>query len=192
MWNCYFFVPHEGKEPFNSLAERSPLDQPLPASDNPAVRPALDKESQPMCCRTVYVLCAVLLAIVALGSDSPTEYDDRVKMDELEGTWQRTETEWYGQRQRFGLLSVETFHQGTYTEEGDYAPVRGNYRINTNCKPHHLDTFPSSGPHKGRTFKYIYEVDRGMLRTAIGPYGDERPKGFNDEGVIIRIYKRVK
>jgi hypothetical protein len=37
--------------------------------------------------RTIVLLAGVLLSVVALGSDSPKEYDDRTEVVDIEGTW---------------------------------------------------------------------------------------------------------
>ena len=47
--------------------------------------------------RTLLLLVGVLLSGMALGSDSPKEYDDATQIDGLEGTWQAVSVENLGE-----------------------------------------------------------------------------------------------
>ena len=42
------------------------------------------------------------------------------------------------------------------------------------------------------TVKYIYQIDGDTLRIARTMNDEQRPQGFNDKGVFISTYKRVK
>jgi hypothetical protein len=46
--------------------------------------------------RTVILLMGVLLSVMALGSDSPKEYDDKTEVKTLEGSWQQVAVEMDG------------------------------------------------------------------------------------------------
>jgi uncharacterized protein (TIGR03067 family) len=133
--------------------------------------------------RTVLLLAGVLLSAVALGSDSPKEYDDRVKADELEGTWRLTDIERNGEKRPTGRPCVKTFQSGICTfqwDDGD--PKRVRYYIDTTRTPSHLDVDTDRG---------IYRIDGNMLRIAWRK-DQQRPQGFKDNGVDAYIYKRVK
>ena len=68
----------------------------------------------------------------------------------------------------------------------------GNYRIDPTQKPSHLDN-----DSRGITIKSNYQIDGDTLSIAtfslafVGKDG-RRPQGFNDESVLVEIYKRVK
>jgi uncharacterized protein (TIGR03067 family) len=145
--------------------------------------------------RTVLLLAGVLLAVVALGSDSPKDYDDKTEVAGIEGTWRLIELESSGKKQKPSTQHVLTIHNGTYTYvDGEGDPVRVNCQIDPARNPPHLNIIPSIGFYQGVT---IYQIKGDTLRIAKLPIilGDQRPKrpqGFNDQDVHIETYKRVK
>ncbi len=134
--------------------------------------------------RTVLLLAGVLPSVVALGSDSPKEYDNRVKVvDELQGKWQLTEFEDKTANRKPGWQCVKTFRSGICMfqwTDGDTIQTR--YYIDTTRKPPHLDM---------DTYKCLYQIDGNTLRIA-WRNDQQRPQGFKDDGVNINIYERVK
>jgi uncharacterized protein (TIGR03067 family) len=142
--------------------------------------------------RTILLLAGVLLAVAALGSDSPKQYDDKTELAGIEGTWRRIETELGGRKINLGG-DVRTFRNGTYTINwSDSDMWQGTYHINQTFTPHHFDWIPSRGDYKGQTLKCIYQIDGDTLKIANKIVGEERPQGFNDDGLAVSIYKRVK
>jgi uncharacterized protein (TIGR03067 family) len=142
--------------------------------------------------RTILLLAGVLLSVVALGSDSPKEYDDKTDVVGIEGTWRLIDGEFNGEKIKPSTQLLMTICKGNYTiAELGGSTERGNYRIDTTRKPPHLDRSPSinSGAEK-----FIYQIDGSTLKTAGIATADEvrRPQGFNDKGVVVLIYKRVK
>jgi uncharacterized protein (TIGR03067 family) len=141
--------------------------------------------------RAVLLLAGVLLCVVALGSDSPKEYDDKTMVDPLEGRWQMIEWTCDGEKLN-GIPEERVYHNGTYTinwSDGD--TWRGSYRIDPTRKSSHLDWIPSGGSGKGQTFMNIYQVDGDTLRIA-AVNGKQHPQCFKDKGVYVTTYKRVK
>jgi uncharacterized protein (TIGR03067 family) len=135
--------------------------------------------------RSILVLTGVLLSVVALGSDSPKEYDDRTEAIGIDGTWRMVTSE----------KNVMTCYSGTWTmNDGGGEPWRGTYRIGPAHKPCQLDRYYANGPYGGKAYKFIYQIDGETLR--IGGMIDfndrQRPQDFNDKGVSVWIYKRVK
>jgi hypothetical protein len=65
--------------------------------------------------RTILLLAGVLLSAVALGSDSPKEYDDKTEVAGIEGTWQLTEDEFNGVKMKPCTQLVTSYRSGTYT-----------------------------------------------------------------------------
>ena len=138
--------------------------------------------------RRTILLAGVLLSVVALGSDSQKEYDDKTTVDPLEGTWRLIGSEFEGKKMDIPVeFAMWTFRRGTYTiDDGDGNPVqRGTYRIDATQKPAHLDM---------GTAKFIYQIDGDTLRhaTLAGAYDTPRPQGFYDKAIVVRTYKRVK
>jgi uncharacterized protein (TIGR03067 family) len=143
--------------------------------------------------RTVLLLAGVLLSAVALGSDSPKEYDDSMKVDLLEGEWRMVEVEVDGVKPPF-VGFVETYRDASWGAKSEGNEThQGRYKINTSQRPARLDLIPADGPFAGVTRRYIYQVSGDVLKTAEAMGSDERPKRFDEKrGVVICTYKRVK
>jgi uncharacterized protein (TIGR03067 family) len=143
--------------------------------------------------RTVLLLAVVLLAVPLLGSDAPKEYDGAAAWDDgLQGTWRLTGHRINGEPRNPYDRHVQSFRSGTYTitwSDGDL--WQGSYRIDSARNPPHLDWIPSGGGFKGEMLKFICKRDGDTLRIA-GRRDKQRPPGFNDEGVEVWTYKRVK
>jgi uncharacterized protein (TIGR03067 family) len=138
--------------------------------------------------RIVCLLAGVLLVAPSLGSDTPREYDGATEIAVLEGSWRLTKREIRGETEQLGSIQrVLTFQGGTVTYTGDSRDVK--YRIVPNCNPPHLDEVV-----QGQTLKFIYQIDGDTLRIAWidGASPVRCPLGFNDVGVIVQTYKRVK
>jgi len=144
--------------------------------------------------RTICWLAAMLLCVVALGSDSPKEYDDKTVAVDLEGAWRLTEFEFKGAKATPSVHGVLTYRGGIFSlKYGGVESVGGSYRIDSTQKPPHLDWIPSAGELKGKTLKLIYQIDGDTLRLGFMSGGAwSRPQGFNGEGVAFETYKRVK
>jgi uncharacterized protein (TIGR03067 family) len=145
--------------------------------------------------RTVYLLGVALLVLPSLGSDSPKEYDGATDADDIQGTWEEIRREKDNRVAFPDYRLVETYRGGTFIfnyEQRD--TIRGTYRLDPGCKPPHLDCCPSNGQTQGRTLKLIYEVKGDTLRIGYLTHKDlsRRPQGFDDDGVIVAVYKRVK
>ena len=142
--------------------------------------------------RRLSVLFAVLFVVLLFGSDSPKGYDDATEANNIEGTWRLTEIN--GDDGVSESHRYVTYHSGTYTIDWNVGDLwHGRYKIEPNRKPPHLDLIPSSGFLKGQTIKGIYQLDGDKLRIAVMPGGEgPRPWGFNDKGVHIETYRRVK
>jgi uncharacterized protein (TIGR03067 family) len=143
--------------------------------------------------RTVFVLSIALLCGVAMGSDSPKEYDGRTEVAGIEGTWRLTEAA-VGGRSGFTIVTqVIFFRSGLVKINGRGDTERGNYRIDRTPNPLHLDWMPSNGDFKGQTLKFIYQIDGDTLRMArMDSDLSLHPQGFNGEDVLVETYKRVR
>ncbi len=145
--------------------------------------------------RTVYLVCVVLLVAVGLGSDSPRECDDATQYAGIEGTWRRTELVNDGKEAKLNIQQTITIRGAVFTiSYGDGSAYQGSLRIDPTRNPSHLDHTPASGALANRTLKWIYQIDRDTLTIAGNPDGlfERRPQGFNDKGIIVWTYKRVR
>jgi uncharacterized protein (TIGR03067 family) len=142
--------------------------------------------------RTVLLLAGALLSVVALGSDSPKEYDDKTEMnDPVEGTWQLTQYELNGERLKLPFQVVMICHDGAITHKrSDGNTPRWNLRIDPARSPRHLDMIPLGGARQ--SIKCIYQIDGDILRIGYRVGETDRPQGFNEVNVAVQTYKRVK
>ena len=136
--------------------------------------------------RTVCLLAALLLVLPSLASDSPKEYDGAtVKKDDLEGTWRLVAVKYDGKFMVSDHLEY-VFHRGTITFKVRGAETwQGSYRTDPTRKPSDLDMYST---------KWIYQIDGDALWMAYVPFKfrDTRPTGFDDNGISIQTFKRVK
>jgi uncharacterized protein (TIGR03067 family) len=140
------------------------------------------------------LLLAGVLSVVALGSDSPKDYDDKTETTGIEGTWRLTGVEIYGKKKELAFQVVITLRGGTLTYDYTHGIVRGSYHVDRAGKPLHLDWMPSNGSYKGETLEFIYQIDGDILRIAFLLNGNDvqRPLRFSDDDVIIGIFNRAK
>jgi uncharacterized protein (TIGR03067 family) len=141
--------------------------------------------------RYLLPLLAVLL-VGLLGSDSPKEYDDALKVDGLEGEWDKVEVHYGGQN--LGRSGHTTFiaRGHKFTWQGGGESTTGTYTVDTTTKPGHTIQLPTSGPGKNTTWKMIYQVDGDRLTIAYLLVISQYPKGFDDPDAFVTIMRRVK
>jgi uncharacterized protein (TIGR03067 family) len=146
--------------------------------------------------RTVLLLAGVLLAAVALGSDSPKEYGDATKYVGIDGTWQLYEIKFNGERYKRPYQEVTTLRGGTFTGfySDKYVMLSGSYSLTPDHQPPQLTFTPSNGPFQGQALNFIYQIDSETLKIAyvFGQQNKERPQSFDEGGVDVKTYKRVK
>jgi uncharacterized protein (TIGR03067 family) len=55
-----------------------------------------------------------------------------------------------------------------------------------------IDFIPSKGPHKGKVFKGIYELDHDLLKANFAFPGHSRPKSFDaKQGQVYEVWQRI-
>jgi uncharacterized protein (TIGR03067 family) len=143
--------------------------------------------------RRVVPFFVVLVVVPLFGSGAPQEYDDRTEYTALEGVWRLTECTQDGdQMPSIRRPTVITLRGGKFTYDDGHIK-RGSYRAANAGKLCHLDKVPIFGPYPCSPARCIYQIDGDTLRIAGFPgNSDKRPRGFEDENLIIEIYKRVK
>jgi len=140
--------------------------------------------------RTNLLLAGLLLSLVSFGSDTQKDYGDKAEVVGIEGTWLLTEIE--GNLQKVNAADsgcLLTFHAGTLTCRFYNTPYgSASYRLDPTCKPPHLDYIHADGTVQ----RLIYQIDKNTLRIAGILDREQRPKGFNDDTVVVYIYKRAR
>ena len=84
--------------------------------------------------RRTILPAGMLLCVMALGSDSPKEYDDKTEYVGIEGTWRLTDVEYEGRKTNpYGkCVTTTTYRSGIYTDNfsnGD--KTQGNFSIDS-------------------------------------------------------------
>jgi uncharacterized protein (TIGR03067 family) len=141
------------------------------------------------------LLAVVLLVLPVLGSDTPKEYDGAAKADELEGSWAFVMGGVPGAMD-FDvprLPTVLTFRRGKWEyRQGGEVMSEGVYATDTSRNPATLDETTKGGGQAVSERRILYRVDGDTLRTAYRVGEGERPKRFDEGGIYIVIWKRVK
>jgi uncharacterized protein (TIGR03067 family) len=128
-------------------------------------------------------ILGVALACAALASGDPRDYDDRVTVADLQGTWRVYSGEDDGQPlAQIQLQNVQLIFKlgnaAALIEMGHTQSM--TYRIDSTRHPAHLDlTMDDGGPGKGVTIPMIYSLEGGTLKIALfmGNTG-QRPAQF--------------
>lgn len=70
---------------------------------------------------------------------------------------------------------------------------RATYTLQPTRKPATIDLVPADGPHKGKTLKGIFAVEKGALKLCMGKEGEDRPTAMRskagDERVLVVLKK---
>jgi uncharacterized protein (TIGR03067 family) len=137
-------------------------------------------------------LVLLLCFVPGVRSDAPKEYDDAIKMDGLEGEWDKVDVLYGGQH--LGRSGHPTFlvRGQTFTWKGGGETTTGTYTVDTKTKPARTIQVPSSGPGTGTTWRMIYQVEGDRLTIAYLGVITEYPKGFDDPTAYVTTMKRVK
>jgi uncharacterized protein (TIGR03067 family) len=142
-----------------------------------------------------------VLAVFALASDSPKEYDDRAEYVGIEGTWQLILEEFIqGSQDHSNSDFTLSFHKGEWTGTG-HDPLhwpdgnpKGYYKVDTAQLPWRLD-WTTTNQLRNRTFKGIFRIEGDTLKLAQHLHDNKRPVGFvikDDPALYVETYKRVQ
>ena len=107
---------------------------------------------------------------------------------------------WQGsvRRRRAGHTPPHSLWQGrreVTVYAGDKPVGERTFTVDPSKKPKTLDSTPSEGPHKGKTFPAIYEFDGDAGKICQAAPGKDRPKEFDAKkgtGQMVAVYKRAK
>ena len=144
--------------------------------------------------RTVLLLTGVLLAGMTLGSDSPKEYDDTTEVKTLEGSWRQVAVETAGKALAVPGNDARSliFENGKVVWHDAHADFVATFTVNDRVKPNHLDMTIENLPEKWIPYMMLYRVDGDTLRLVFPKGPKMRYASFEEEGVHILIFKRVR
>jgi uncharacterized protein (TIGR03067 family) len=139
--------------------------------------------------RRLLFLLAIPFVAPLLGFDSPKEYDSSTEANNIQGTWKLIESR-RGSVQYPCSMYVSVYRDGKYVDRAadGHILIDGAYRINPTRWPPSLDHISP----EGRVGQWIYRVDGDVLRMATHSGDSLRPNDFNEEGLIVLIFRRVK
>ncbi len=152
--------------------------------------------------RTILLLAGVLLSAVALGSDSPKEYDGRTQVNPLQGKWRPLKLEVTDKTGGKIICTAPEWADVVFKDEryiwgwGDgYSRLtssRGICTLDASKSPGHLDLTDTTGPVAGVTRRCIYRINGETLEIA-STTGQpaNRPESFAGP-VTTYTLKRVK
>lgn len=153
--------------------------------------------------RTVYILSAVLLCVVVMGSDSPKEYDGRTQvLNPLQGKWRPLKVEVTNKTGKIICTNGAETADVVFKDEryiwswadgySRLTTCRGIYTLDFSKSPGHLDLTDRTGPLAGVTRRCIYRIDGETLEIAsTTDHPANRPESFAGH-VTIYTLKRVK
>ena len=144
--------------------------------------------------RRVLFPFAVLLVLLLLGSDSPKEYDDTTENVSIEGTWQIVSAGRGLQQTTVADRCIGIWQHGkwSYTQAKGYS-TGGRYKIDSHRTPAALDEVQTTGQGWQIERRFIYRIEGETLHTAFNPNNPlNRPRSFDEDGVYIVTWKRVK
>ena len=145
--------------------------------------------------RTVCLLAGMLLVVLSVGSDSPSEYDGTVTPpDDLSGSWKLVavgsntqvapNVNWFSP-------PVLTFHNGNRVSFFWCETISGELKADGFQRPGQLDL--SWHENEKGDEKFIYRRDGDTLHIGYLPDGNgARPKTFDDDNIRVLTFKRVK
>jgi uncharacterized protein (TIGR03067 family) len=116
------------------------------------------------------------------------------KTDPLAGTWVVVSTTNGGKDDAQLKDHTATFADGKLTVKSRAGKEQvAAYTLDASKKPATLDLVPADGPHKGKTLKAIYVVEKSELKLCVGKEGEDRPTAFRskagEETVLLTLHK---
>jgi uncharacterized protein (TIGR03067 family) len=118
------------------------------------------------------------------------------KNDPLAGTWIIVSMTNDGNDRPDHKDAKATFANGKLTLKGtDEKEHTGTYTLDVAKKPATIDLVPADGPHKGKTLKGIFAVDKDELKVCLGQEGKDRPTELSSKAgseTMLFVLKKAK
>jgi uncharacterized protein (TIGR03067 family) len=141
--------------------------------------------------RTIWLLAGVLLCLVALGSDSPKEYDDKVEANNFQGEWHEVSADRNGVDVPRGKWSL-VFRNGKYEGVTDHETDSGTYLLSGRSAILRLHLVSASGRNTCSSGKFLTRVEGDTLKLAYYMGAGEWPTSFEEKKVVVSAFRRVK
>jgi cyanophycinase len=126
---------------------------------------------------------------------APTPTDAARKNDPLAGAWVVVAARNGGKDDAQLKDHTATFADGKLSlKSKDGKEHTATYTLGASKAPAAIDLVPADGPHKGKTLKAIYVIEKNELKLCIGKEGEGRPTAFSSEAgeeTVLMTLKRV-
>lgn len=98
----------------------------------------------------------------------------------------------------FKDLTYRLKADGTWSLEGGPGfpkSAAGVFTLDPKAAPKTIDFTPSDGPHKGKTFRGIYQLEGNELKACFAFPGKDRPTTYlthPDSGLVLEFWRRAR
>jgi squalene-hopene/tetraprenyl-beta-curcumene cyclase len=135
-----------------------------------------------------------VMALKACDPGSSVGADDPRRIDPLAGTWVVVSTTNGGQNDPQLKDHTATFADGKLLfKSKDGKEHAATYTLDASKEPATIDLVPADGPHKGKTLKAIFVVEKSELKLCVGKEGEDRPTAFSskagEQTVLLTLKK---
>lgn len=129
----------------------------------------------------------------ASNRGAPVRADASKRNDPLAGVWVVAATRNGGKEDAQLKDNTATFVDGKVTfKSKDGKEHAATYTLGVNKSPTTIDLVPADGPHKGKTLKAIYVIEKNELKLCIGKEGEDRPSTFRSKAGEERVLLTLK
>ena len=143
------------------------------------------------------LLASVTLVFAMSVAADEEGQNDKAELEKFTGTWQAVSVVRDGKDvPKADVEAVRLVVMGekyAFTEGGEM--IEGTHKLDPTKKPKQIDAVRTKGPHKGETFRGVYELSEDSFVVSFAAPGKDRPKELKAEGgpgLRVLAFKRVK
>jgi uncharacterized protein (TIGR03067 family) len=129
-----------------------------------------------------------MVVALVIAADTPKVDDAVVQVGDLRGAWNLVRFGSHVVDEDVSKENVVIFKDDKVTYRQPRAVDKGRYKVHPSHQPLQLDVTTEDNI----TVKMIYQLDGDTLKLGVAEDVRERPKSFDDQGIIIIILKRAK
>jgi uncharacterized protein (TIGR03067 family) len=124
--------------------------------------------------RTALIVTLFAAGGLAAQERVGTRTDDGLKS--IQGEWKIVKMEWGGPKTDKLNAPIVVLDDDNYTiRDGETVVEKGTVQLAAQKTPNRIDVKTTSGPHKGKEWHGVYELEGDTLRAVVAPNDTERP-----------------